>query len=379
MSAANWLARKIPVENITIIEPSKTHYYQPLWTLVGAGIFPLKKSASPMKKYIPKGARWIRDFVESFDPESNLIKVASGDEFHYDYLIVAAGIKLDWDQVAGLKETIGKNSVASNYALESVDYTWECIQKCTEGNAIFTQPNTPIKCAGAPQKIMWLAEETFRTNKLRNNIEVIFASASAGIFGIQKYKEALEPLVKKRKIKTLFQHNLIAIDGKNKKATFEKLDTKEMISLDYGMLHVTPPMGPPDFISESSISDEQGWVDVDKYTLQHIKYNNIFSMGDCSSLPASRTGAAIRKQAPVLLKNLIQVMRGKSPTHKYDGYASCPLVTSRGKVILAEFDYEGNPAETFPFNQAKERWSMYQLKKHVIPFLYWNAMIKGYY
>jgi sulfide:quinone oxidoreductase len=379
MSVVNWISRKSLSKDIVIIEPSDVHYYQPLWTLVGGGILPLKNSARPMEEYIPSGVNWIKEYVASFHPEKNLVITKSGQEISYDYLIVAAGIQLNWKNVDGLKETLGKNGVCSNYSEKTVDYTWECIQKCDSGNAIFTQPNTPIKCAGAPQKIMWLAEETFRDKKSRKSIEVVFASGGASIFGIKKYREALEPLVKDRNIKTLFQHNLISIDGPNKKATFENLATKEKVTLDYNMIHVTPPMGPPDFIKGSSIANADGWVDVDKYTLQHTKYLNIFSLGDCSSLPTSRTGAAVRKQAPVLLENLRLVMGGKIPTHKYDGYSSCPLVTGRGKVILAEFDYDGNPAETFPFDQGKERLSMYLLKKFVIPFMYWHAMLRGYF
>ncbi|MCB0390868.1 MAG: NAD(P)/FAD-dependent oxidoreductase, partial [Bdellovibrionales bacterium] len=257
--------------------------------------------------------------------------------------------------------------------------TWENIKNFEGGTAIFTQPNTPIKCAGAPQKIMWLAEEHFRDRGLRDKCQVKFVSGGAAIFGVQKYREALEPLVRDRNIDAHYKHNLVAIRGNDKIAIFENLDTKERVEMKYDMIHVTPPMGPMDFIKKSPLADEAGWVDVDKYTLQHKKFENIFSIGDGSSLPTSRTGAAVREQGPVLINNLMSHMYNQPLVKKYSGYASCPLITGRGKCILAEFDYDGKPMESFPFDQGKERWSMYMLKRHMIPFLYWNAMMKGYF
>lgn len=133
------------------------------------------------------------------------------------------------------------------------------------------------------------------------------------------------------------------------------------------MIHVTPPQSAPDFIRKSKLANETGWVDIDKNTLQHNRYPNIFSIGDASSLPTSKTGAAIRKQAPILVANLLAALHKKKAVKQYDGYTSCPLVTGYGKLVLAEFDYQNQPKETFPFDQSKERWSMYQLKNMFCP------------
>jgi len=377
ITVAARLATTLPQPDIAIIEPSATHYYQPLWTLVGGGVFSKAVTERDEATLIPQGVTWIQDAVSEFSPEDNTVLTRGGNKVQYDYLVVAPGIQIDWDKVKGLKAAIGKEGVCSNYAYEYVDKTWECLRNFKGGNAIFTQPNTPIKCGGAPQKIMYLADDYFRKTGVRERANVIFASAAGGIFAVQKYAKALDRVVARKGVEARFKHNLVEIRPETKEAVFQRLDTDEQVVLPYAMIHVTPPMSAPDFIKHSPLANEAGWVDVDKYTLQHTRYANIFSLGDASSLPTSKTGAAIRKQAPVLVKNLVAVMHGTPLTTRYDGYTSCPLVTGYGKLILAEFDYDGNPAETFPFDQSKERYSMYVLKAYGLPALFWHGMLKG--
>lgn len=362
---------------VTIIEPSDKHYYQPLWTLVGAGVFRKEETARDQKPFIPRGATWLRDKVASFDPDQNQLTLASGTTLAYDQLIVAAGIQLDWAKIPGLKESIGKQGVVSNYAYETVDSTWAAIREFKGGRALFTFPNTPIKCAGAPQKIMYLAEHAFRRAGVRDRSEVVFASAGPRIFGVAKYRESLEAIIAARDIHTHFRHDLVEIRGDRKQAVFEQLDTHEKVVMDYDMIHVTPPQSSPDFIKQSKLANAQGWVEVDKYTMQHTRYPNVFSLGDCSSLPTSKTGAAIRKQAPILVDNLVAFRAGKPLPGRYDGYASCPLITGYGTCIMAEFDYDGNPTETFDFDQSQERTSMYMLKAYALPKMYWHGMLRG--
>ncbi|MBM4255527.1 MAG: NAD(P)/FAD-dependent oxidoreductase [Deltaproteobacteria bacterium] len=371
------LAHKVPPSEIAIIEPSDKHYYQPLWTLVGGGVFPKQQSEHDERALIPPGTTWLRDAVTEFSPDTNTILTREGKRVHYDSLIVAPGLQLDWDKVKGLKESLGRDGVCSNYSYDTVDKTWEFIRACRSGNAIFTQPSPPIKCAGAPQKIMYLADDTFRKNGVRQQTNVIFTSAAAAIFAVKKYAQALDTIVARRQIDARFQHNLVEVRSASKEAVFQRLDTKEEVVLPYNLLHVTPPMSAPDFIKRSPLANETGWVDVDKQTLQHVRYPNIFSLGDASSLPTSKTGAAIRKQAPILVQNLLAARQGKSLTARYDGYTSCPLVTGYGKLILAEFDYDLKPQETFPFDQGQERYSMYLLKAYGLPALYWHGMVKG--
>lgn len=364
---------------ITLIEPNADHYYQPLWTLVGAGVFPLSKSRRRLRDFIPADVQWIQDRVQNFFPEENFLTLSRGERVEYDYLVVAAGLQIDWHKIEGLLQTLGKNGVCSNYSKDTVEYTWQCMSSFKGGRAVFTFPNTPIKCAGAPQKVMYLAEETFRKNGVRPKTEVEFISAGAAIFGVAKYRAALEKIVQRRQIHTQFKMNLVKIDGANRIATFQNVDSGEFHQEKFDMIHVTPPMSAPDFVKSSPLANEAGWVEVDKFTTRHVRYSNVFSLGDVSSLPNSKTGAAIRRQGPVLVSHLLATIDGKSSALTYNGYASCPLVTGRGKCILAEFDYDGNPDETFPFDQGKERRSMYWLKKYLIPFMYWRAMMRGYF
>ena len=363
--------------DVAVIEPSDKHYYQPLWTLVGAGVFDKKVTERSEASVMPKRAKWIRDGVSEFHPDENYLLTRDGTTITYDWLVVTAGIQINWDQIPGLKESIGHDGVCSNYSFEYVDSTWENIRNFKGGTALFTQPSGAVKCGGAPQKIMYLAEDAFSRAGVRDKTKVVFAAASPHIFAVDKYRVALEKVVERKQIDCRFRHELVEIRPQPKEAVFKNLDSGELVSIHYDMLHVTPPMSAPNFIAQSPLADKDGWVEVDKYTLRHTRFANVFSLGDCSNLPTSKTGAAIRKQAPVVVANLRAAMREVPLQAKYDGYTSCPVVTGYGKLILAEFDYDKHPRETFPFDQSMERWSMYLLKKYLLPLLYWYGMLKG--
>lgn len=380
ISAAAQLLNKDKTLNVCIIEPSVKHYYQPAWTLVGAGVFDPEKTERNEADFIPHSATWVRQKVKLFFPERNEVSLDNGETISYDYLIVAPGIQLNWSAIKGLQETLGKNGVCSNYHYHIAPYTFECIKGLKKGKAIFTNPHTPVKCGGAPHKIMYLAADYFRKHGVLHNIDIQYWSGGTRLFAVEKYERTLKQVVERGHIKLNFFVRLDEIDGSNKRAKFvgfgeQNKDHEYWINFD--MIHVTPPQSAPDFIKESPLANTAGWVDVDKNTLQHIRFNNIFSLGDAAALPTSKTGAAIRKQVPVLVENLLAAMAHQKLTGSYNGYTSCPLVTAYGKLVLAEFDYNNKPAETFPFDQSKERWSMYQLKKQVLPWLYWNKILTG--
>ncbi len=362
---------------VAIVEPSEKHYYQPLWTLVGGGVFPREMSERNEADFIPLGVDWIRNRVSEFLPDQNAVKLSSGTILRYDDLVVALGIQLNWGAVKGLKETLGENGVSSNYSFDTVSRTWDMLNAFDGGNAIFTFPATPIKCAGAPQKIMYLAEEHFRRKGIRNESKVKYMSATPSIFGVPKYRVALERIVAERDIETHYKQNLVEVRARSREAVFNDVESGDETVVGYDFMHVTPPQGPPDVVKNSALANDAGWVDVDDHTLQHRRYPNVWSSGDCSSLPVSKTGAAIRKQVPVLVDNLLAKREGRAMTGHYDGYASCPLVTGRGKTILAEFGYGGKIMESFPFDQAQERYSMYALKAYGLPSMYWHGMLRG--
>lgn len=363
--------------DVTVIEPSDKHFYQPLWTLVGAGVAKKSETVRSEASVMPRKVNWIRDAVATFLPEENAVTLKSGEKHTYDYLIIAAGLQVNWQQIPGLAESVGRDGVCSNYSFETVDSTWEAIRQFKGGNAVFTHPSGAVKCGGAPQKIMYLADDRFREAGVREQTNVIHISALANIFAVPKYRATLEKVIERRGIECRFQTELLEIRPSEKIAVLRNVTTQETYDQPYDLLHVTPPMGPPDFLRQSLLADANGWVDVDPATLRHRRYENVFALGDCSNLPTSKTGAAIRKQAPVVVTNVLAASQKQPLPAKYDGYTSCPLVTGIGKLVLAEFDYEKNPQETFPLDQSKERWTMWALKRYLLPQMYWHGMLKG--
>lgn len=382
ITIAAQLQKKLKKPDVAIIEPSDVHYYQPMWTFNGAGVFHKEKSKKLMKDVMPYDVAWIKDYVVEFHPDQNIVETDCGKFFSYEYLIVAPGIQIDWDAIPGLAENIGTKGICSIYAYNQVDYVHECINNMKKGRALFTQPATKFKCGGAPQKIMYLSSDTWRKNNLLDDIDVKFTSAGSVIFGVEEIKEALGPVIERYGIDVKLLHNLKEIKADEKIAVYDIMKDGEPVDeveLEYDMIHVTPPMSAPDFIKNSPLADSEGWVDVDKSSLQHKKYPNIFSLGDAGSTPNAKTGAAVRKQAPVVAGNLISMLeKGKiNDKLSYDGYGSCPLITGYNKLILAEFDYDNNMTPSFPINQAKERRSMYHMKRDLLPLMYWHGMLKG--
>ena len=379
ISVAARLRREAPDAAVAIVEPSDTHDYQPFWTLVGGGVVPKEASRRSERDLIPAGVTWIRDRVTAFDPQANAVTLASGGRVSYRYLVVAIGLELAWSAVDGLVENLGKGGVVSNYAYDQCERTWEAIREFRGGDAVFTMPPPPIKCAGAPQKIMYLADDHFRRSGVRDGSRVHYYAATPGIFSVKEFAKTLNEVIARKGIETHYRQNLVAIRAEKREAVFRNLDGGEETIQHYDLLHVTPPQRAPEVVRSSPLANAAGWVDVDKFTLRHPKFPNVFSLGDVSSLPTSKTGAAIRKEAPVLVANLLAVRASKdeSAFERYDGYSSCPLTTGYGKLVLAEFDYDLKPTPSFPFDTTKERWSMYQLKRWLLPQLYWRGMLKG--
>ncbi|KAG0229553.1 hypothetical protein BGW42_001532 [Actinomortierella wolfii] len=383
LAVASTLSETLGNKAVAVIDPADVHYYQPLWTFVGGGLKPFDESKKPMKDVIPKRAQWIKESVASFTPESNKVTLANGETISYDYLVVAAGIQVNWGKIKNLPETLGKNGVTSNYSPQSVEKTDEFIKAFKGGNALFTMPSTPIKCAGAPQKIMYIAEERWRQAKVRSQANIQYFTGLGKIFAIDKYANQLLKICKERNLNINYFSDLTEIKPDTKEAVFNILAGEAkgtQVTVPYEFLHVVPPMSAPDFIKSSPLSNADGWVDVNKETMRHSKFNNVYALGDCSSLPTSKTAAAITLQSAVLKNNLLNDIFGgeKAIPNVYDGYTSCPLITGTDKLILAEFSgYTGQPLETFPFDQSKERLSTYLLTKEIIPDIYWNSMLKG--
>lgn len=370
--------------NVAVIEPAKTHYYQPLWTLVGAGIKKVEQTARPMKDVLPKNCDHLAEKVAEFDPDRNTVILGNGNKISYDYLVVALGIQIDLNKVEGLVDALNNDPlVGSIYLPDMASKTFTAMQNFKGGDAVFTFPNTPIKCAGAPQKIMYLADEFWRKHGVRDKAEINYFTSLGKMFGVDKYAATLREIVKRKNIHVNFRTSLKAVDHRKKTVTIEYLDseTGEEQTHKYDFLHVAPPMSAPDQLKNapSKFVDSAGFLDVNQLNMQHSNYKNVFGLGDCTNIPTAKTAAAVGAQNKILFNSLQSVMAGTSPNGQYDGYTACPLVTSYNKCVMAEFDFSCMPLETFPVNQAKERRSMYFLKKNVFPEIYWNLLVKGHW
>lgn len=380
--AASLQSRKSSL-SIAIIDPADIHYYQPGWTMVGGGVFEASQTAKTMGSLIPRGVKWIKSAVAAFEPQNNAVILDGCRVVKYDRLVVCPGLKLDWSAIEGLEDTLGRNGVTSNYRYDLAPYTWQLVQELKEGRAIFTQPPMPIKCAGAPQKAMYLSGDAWFRNGRLKDIDIQFMNAGGVLFGVKDYVPALEQYIAKYNATCNFFHNLVSVDGEAKKATFQvaKPETDpELVTVEFDMMHVCPPQVAPDFIRISPLADASGWVDVDQATLRHKSFDNVWSLGDVMNAPNAKTAAAARKQAPVVADNIVADIAGRSPIAAYDGYGSCPLTVERGKIVLAEFGYGGVLKPSFPsflVDGTKPTRAAWFLKEKMLPPIYWQAMLKG--
>ncbi|MGE2729588.1 FAD-dependent oxidoreductase [Mycolicibacterium vaccae] len=367
--------------DVAVIEPSDVHFYQPLWTLVGGGQAKASTTARPEASVMPKGATWIKKAAASVDPDNNTVSCTDGTDYEYDVLVVCPGIQLDWDRTEGLSEALGKDGVSSNYRFDLAPKTWEFISGLRSGTAVFGMPSGPIKCAGAPQKIAYLAADYWRSQGVLGNIDVHLVVPTPRLFGIPAIADSLDTIAADYGITVHTASEVTSVDAAAHKVgvtSGAEGGTESMLA--YDVLHLAPRQSAPDWIKASPLStgDTGGYVEIDKHTMQHVRYPNVFSLGDAGSSPNSKTGAAIRKQAPVVVENIEAHLAGRPLTATYDGYGSCPIVTSAHDMLLAEFDYDLNVTPSFPLlDPVKPHRAYWYLKKHGLPFMYWNLMLKG--
>ena len=374
------LLKRDPQLNLILIEPNDEHYYQPAWTLVGGGAHDIRKTMRPMARVLPDGVTWVQAAVSQLLPDEQALVLDSGQRVTWNNLIVCPGLRLAWEKIEGLEQTLGHNGVTSNYSYQHAPYTWQLVQQLKGGKAIFTQPAMPIKCAGAPQKAMYLSCDHWLKQGALNTIDVEFNLAGAALFGVATFVPPLMNYVEKYGARLAFNSNLIKVDGPARKAWFEVKDAEGNLSIEeksFDMLHVVPPQVAPDFIRHSPLADAAGWCEVDPHSLQQVRYPHIFALGDVCSTSNAKTAAAVRKQIVVVAENLLALRKQAPLPLKYDGYGSCPLTVEKGKVVLAEFGYGGRLLPTFALDPTVARRSAWFLKATLLPWFYWNGMLKG--
>jgi sulfide:quinone oxidoreductase len=374
------LLKRSPHLNITVIEPDSRHFYQPAWTLVGGGAYNVENTVRPMASVMPRGAHWLQAAVTGIDPDNRQLTLGDGRTVGYQNLVVCPGLRLAWEKIEGLEDTLGQHGVTSNYSYRHATYTWDQVRKLRGGKVLFTQPAMPIKCAGAPQKALYLSCDHWRKTGVLDNIDVEFNLAGAALFGVATFVPPLMKYIEKYKARLAFNSNLVKVDGPAKTAWFDVRDADGNVTRQaktFDLLHVVPPQVAPDFVALSPLADAVGWCEVDSHSLQHPRYPGVFALGDICGTTNAKTAAAVRKQIVVVAENLLALRKQQPLPLKYDGYGSCPLTVEKGKVILAEFGYAGKLLPTFPLDPTIPRRSAWWLKATLLPWFYWNGMLKG--
>ena len=417
MSTAAKLTNSLSNPDITIIEPNpQSVSYQPGQTLIGAGLWKKSDIMYIREDFLPDGVNLVKDKVMDVDAPNNMVMTEGGQKISYDYLIVAAGVKLNYAGIKGLEEigeaysignnkrkldVLGNSGINSVYTADGAEATWKQMQKLISEaksgkkvNALFTHPNTPIKCGGAPKKIMYLTDARLREAGARDNANLHFYPNGGAMFGVKEYHDAIVEQYKERDMNYSYNHNLSEVDISNKIAVFDKhfkvkgawdedleeyeeITKHERVEVPFDFLHVTPPMKAPDELGKSSVGSSKGWIPVNKETLQHVKYKNVFSLGDIAAVPMGKTGGSARKQYKVVSDNIIAMMEGKELTSKYDGYTVCPLITGIGTVMLAEFNWTKKPTPSFPLDPTQERWIWWLLKVYALKPMTIYGMLSG--
>lgn len=404
------LRRALSKPDITIIAPNEKHVYQPGQIFVAAGEYEPEDIIFDNTGYIGDDVTWIKDEVATFDPDSNKLTTKKGTIVDYDYLVVATGVQYHYEQIEGLTaDMLGQNGIASVYQSDLAAGTAEGgtitrdwfnalkeAAKTSKPRVICTQPSTPLKCGGAPQKILYLSDDFLKRDKL--TADFTFATAGEKLFALPEIEAALDKVQKGYgNITNKFGHELIRIDAEKKLATFhhkyqvqgeydkefeefEMIDKEEEVTLEYDFIHITPPTSAVDAVANSLLGWQKGtaagWLEVDRETLQHRRYKNVFGIGDVCGIPIGKTGGSARHQGPIVVGNLISVMEKKEPVLKFDGYTVCPLKTSYGQIIMAEFNYDGL-APSFPLDPAQPRWVWWAFDLYMLQPMYRYLMLNG--
>lgn len=386
IAVANRLSKMLDGAKITIVDRKEEHNYQPGYTLVATGVWPVDKVRDRNADYQPAGVDWVKDMVAGFDPAANTVVTAGGQRIPYDFLVVATGVHLDYAQIEGMDVgAIGNNGLTSVYpSPQAAQATWAAMQAFTAkgGNAVMTLPATPLKCAGAPLKMSFmLRDRLFKAGTLGAS-KISFQSGLGNVFGVKVVNDNVLDRWKALGIDVEFSRKLTAIDIGARRATFVSPEGEKQ-EMPYDFIHVVPPMRAPDAVKNSDLAWKEGpfaaggWLEVDKATLQHRRYPNVFGIGDINGTPRGKTAATVKKSAPLVAHNLVEVIAGRKADEAFDGYTSCPLITREGSAMLIEFDYEGRLTPSLPMieplNDSFFAWLMkYRMLKPA-----YMAVLKG--
>ncbi len=382
--------RRAGVDDITVVEPRENHVYQPLLSHVAGGTAKASQAARPQADVMPDGVTLIRDAVASVDPETSSLVLASGRSIGYEHLVVCPGVVQDWDAIPGLEAALGTPNVASSYEISLAHKTSRMLRELRQGTAVFVQAPEPASFGGAIQKPMYLACDYWRSRDVLDRIRVVLVLPDATPLGVPAIDRELERKITEYGIEVRREAQLTEALGDAKTAVIETAgEHRERIP--YDALIVEPPQRAPEWIAEAGLAgvelayptpemrSERGFVDVDTHTMRHHRFPNVWSLGDAAVSRSQRSGGALRKQTKALAENLVSVLRDQAPESDYDGYTVAPFTVSRSSVVFGEFDDTLKQRPSIPFwkGLARERRLTWVFDRHVLPWVYWNLILKG--
>lgn len=367
MTAARLRNELSPEEaQITIVDPNDYHFYQPGFTLVVFGVEEPENIKRPIEEVIPKDCNFIKDALASLNPEENYVETEGGQKLDYDYLILATGARPVLDDIIGLEDNLGKDGIHDFYTFDGAIKLKKALEEFEGGSFVVVQPPMPFKCPGAPIKMALMADDFFRRKGIRDKVTISVTSTLASVFTREPYKSKFDQIFEERGLNAVPKFNPGTIDTEKK-----VIKAWEGTEVPYDLAVIIPPNEGQTVYEDSDVADASNFVRADKHALLSDSFDNIYPVGDCSGIPASKTASGAKKQAEVIAFNLIAKIKGEEGTASYTGLVSCPILTGYGKAIFAEFDYEKSMS---PAQESGSSWTF--MTKGMMP-IYWDYMLTG--
>jgi sulfide:quinone oxidoreductase len=347
---ANDLADRLEPEldagdvEVTLVNDGPEQVYKPVWLYVPFG---QREPADGRRRLdeLVDGAVDLRiDRVTDIDTEAKRLAFAEGPSMSYDYLVLATGSTLEPERIPGLAE--GGHDYYSEAGATELR---EELLSFTEGELVLSVIGTPHMCPAAPLEFVFMADDWFRQRGLRDEVDITYTYPIQRVHGNPHIAEWAKPIMEERDIdvETFFNAESVDPDAKT-------IASMEGTELDYDLLVTIPPHAGIDLIEEAGLGDD-GWVDVDKHTLEAEGAEGVYALGDTAATGVPNAGSVAHYQAGVVGQRLASDVRGRPATATYDGKTLCFIETGMDAASFVEFDYE-NPPSPVPPSQ-KLHWS----------------------
>jgi len=377
---ANLLRKKLQPQSwdITIVDQSEKHYYQPGFLFLPFDIYKTKHVKKKIEQFIPAGVNMIQKVIERIDKATNKVLLDDGTFLNYDILIIATGTDIAPQEINGMLGEGWRKDVFDFYTYEGSKSLRDKLRTWEGGKLVVHICEMPIKCPVAPLEFAFLADSYFQNKGIRDKVDITYVTPLSGAFTKPVATKALNHLLKEKNINIIPDFNIERVDNENKKI-IDYLDKE----VEYDLLVTVPTNMGDSMIERSGIGDDLNFVPTDKGSLQSKVKENIFVIGDASNIPASKAGAVAHFEAEILTNNIIRFINGEELKKEFDGHSNCFIETGHGKAILIDFNYNHEPVSgSFPLpgigplSLLKET-HMNHMGKMAFRWIYWNMLLKG--